>query len=225
MRLQPYNPPTKDAWECVYQDAHLLVVDKPAGLLSVSGRTCDLQDCLLTRVQERYPYALLVHRLDEATSGLIVFALNANIQRVMNHAFAMRQIGKDYVAVLHGLVAENNGTVDAAVAVDWPRRPAQKIDPTGKVAITHWHVLERNAALIQTRVVLQPRTGRTHQLRVHMQSIGHSIVGDQLYENTSISAAHKGKEKIPRLMLHATALEFTHPITQDLLRCESAVPF
>jgi len=172
-------------------DNDLLVVDKPAGLLAVPGRGEDKQDCLSARVQKMYPDALVVHRLDMATSGLMLMARNPAAQRVLSLAFAERRVHKRYVAVVHGrLTQPSNDLVDAdgwrlinmPIAVDWPNRPLRVIDHTGgKPSQTRWRVDSHDAQAETTRVLLEPLTGRSHQLRVHLLALGHPIVGDALY--------------------------------------------
>ena len=202
----------------IYLDEDLLVLDKPAGLLSVPGRGPDKQDCLSARVQARWPGALTVHRLDMATSGLLLMVRNPHSQRQLSLAFETRQIHKHYVAVVHGqLQGGTQGLIDLPLAVDWPNRPLQKVDSLrGKPSQTRWQILEQ--AQDKTRLLLQPLSGRTHQLRVHLQAIGHPIVGDALY------GADAGPQA-PRLLLHASALMFTHPLSGQSLHIESPPPF
>ena len=202
----------------IYLDEDLLVLDKPAGLLSVPGRGPDKQDCLSARVQARWPGALTVHRLDMATSGLLLMARNPRSQRQLSLAFETRQIHKHYVAVVHGqLQGGTQGLIDLPLAVDWPNRPLQKVDSLrGKPSQTRWQILEQ--AQDKTRLLLQPLSGRTHQLRVHLQAIGHPIVGDALY------GADAGPQA-PRLLLHASALMFTHPLSGQSMRIDSPPPF
>ena len=197
-----YNPPL-DALVVVHQDHELLLVDKPSGLLSVPGKGEHLADCLIARVQAVFPDALLVHRLDRDTSGVMVFAMTRHAQRHMNLQFEKRQMKKTYLARVFGRVEEKTGTVDLPLIVDWPNRPLQHVDfENGKQAITDWRVLkyEENA----TRMRLFPQTGRSHQLRVHMREIGHPILGDPFYATGEARAA-------PRLMLHAESLRLSHP--------------
>lgn len=173
-------------------------------MLAVPGRGADKQDCLSVRVAALWPEALVVHRLDMATSGLILFARGASAQRRLNEAFARREVDKRYIAVVHGRLAADAGEVDAPLAADWPNRPRQQIDTVhGRPALSRWRVLAHDAACGRTRVELQPVTGRSHQLRVHMLSLGHPIVGDALYGDDATSE--------PRLLLHAARLAFAHP--------------
>ena len=164
----------------VHLDPYMIVVDKPAGLLAVPGRS--EADCMATRVQALWPEALVVHRLDMATSGLLLLARGAQMQRLLSQAFAERRVDKRYIAVVHGLPVEDSGKIDLPLAADWPNRPRQQIDHgRGKAALTLWRVLGRDPATQQTRLELQPVSGRTHQLRVHLAAIGHPVVGDALY--------------------------------------------
>lgn len=202
----------------VYADDTLVAADKPAGMLSVPGRGEDKQDCASARVGVMFPDALIVHRLDMATSGLLVFARGAQAQRLLSIAFASREVHKRYVAVVHGLMPDDKGEIDLPLAADWPNRPLQKVDPTdGKPSLTRYTVIERDTAQGTTRVALEPVTGRSHQLRVHLQAIGHPIVGDALY------APDRGGEA--RLLLHACELSLPHPDTGAMLTLRSDLPF
>lgn len=195
-------------------DEHLVVVDKPAGLLAVPGRGEAGRDNLATRVQALWPDALVVHRLDMATSGLVVFGRGAAAQRTLSIAFAERRVDKRYVAVVGGTVQADEGKVELPLACDWPNRPKQQVDfARGKPSLTHWRVLSRHGA--RTRLELRPVTGRSHQLRVHLAAIGHAIVGDALYAG----------EPAPRLLLHARALEFAHPADGRPLAFDCPAPF
>jgi tRNA pseudouridine32 synthase/23S rRNA pseudouridine746 synthase len=198
----------------VYGDDAVLVLEKPEGLLAVPGRGPDKQDCLASRVQRAFPDALVVHRLDMATSGLMVFARGREMQGALSRLFREREVYKRYVAVVAGL-PEDSGEIDLPLAVDWPSRPRQKVDVSGKPALTRYRVLEYDAGADIARVELEPVTGRTHQLRVHMAALGHPILGDRLY----------GPESAARLMLHASALGFAHPVTGRPLGLSSAAPF
>jgi tRNA pseudouridine32 synthase/23S rRNA pseudouridine746 synthase len=200
----------------LYADEAMLVLDKPAGLLSVPGRGADKQDCLSARVQRRYPDALIVHRLDMATSGLMILARGAEVQRTLNAAFANRAIDKNYIAVVDGHLApplETWGVINLPIRVDWPNRPRRVIDhQLGKASVTHWRVLANHAAPETTRLELKPVTGRSHQLRVHLQALGHAIVGDALYGSARIHAMAN------RLLLHASTLELIHPVNGQAMR-------
>ena len=207
------------ALQVLWSDAALVAVDKPAGQLSVPGRGDDKADCTWTRVCVHWPDALVVHRLDQATSGLMLFAHGPGMQRMLSRAFAERRVDKRYIAVVHGLVAGDNGRIELPLAADWPQRPRQRIDhEAGKPALTGWHVLQRDAARRRTRLLLQPVTGRTHQLRVHLAALGHAIVGDALY-----AAPHDAA--VPRLLLHASELQLTHPLDGSTLKLQSQAPF
>ncbi|MBO6790740.1 MAG: RluA family pseudouridine synthase [Dinoroseobacter sp.] len=211
-----YNPP-QDPLVVLHEDAQLLVLDKPAGLLSVPGKGAHLADCLISRAQAAFPDALLVHRLDRDTSGVMVFAMTPAAQRHLGLQFEKRQVKKTYVARVWGQLETKDGTVDAPLIVDWPNRPRQKIDwDTGKPAVTDWKVqrYEDHA----TRVRLFPQTGRSHQLRVHMLSLGHPILGDPFYATGEALDA-------PRLMLHATELRLRHPEGGRGMRFVSKPPF
>ena len=209
-----YIPPADNGLELIYCDASLLVVNKPAGLLSVPGRGADKQDCLSARIQREFSDALVVHRLDMATSGLLVFARSVQMQRSLSEIFREREVEKRYVAVVAGKVEPLTGEVDLPIAADWPNRPLRKIDAElGKPSLTHYRVLTQGADT--TRVELEPVTGRTHQLRLHMTSIGHPIVGDNLY----------GGRAAARLMLHARMLAFAHPLSGEALAFLCEPPF
>jgi tRNA pseudouridine32 synthase/23S rRNA pseudouridine746 synthase len=207
----------------LYVDAAMLMLDKPVGLLSVPGRGPDKQDCLSARAQRLYPDALVVHRLDMATSGLMLMARGAETQRLLSAAFASRTISKSYIAVVDGLVqapAEAWGVIDLPIAVDWPNRPRSVVNhQNGKPSVTHWRVISHDKQQKTTRIELEPVTGRSHQLRVHLQALGHSIVGDLLYGN-----APKGSQAT-RMLLHAQALELRHPTSDKPIRFCSAAPF
>ena len=202
----------------LYIDDALLVVDKPAGLLAVPGRGLAGVDNLVTRVQQVHPEACTVHRLDMATSGLMLLARGPDMQRALSRSFEQRTVHKRYEAVVHGLVAEDAGCIDAPLAADWPRRPRQKVDrESGKPSLTRWQVLGRDAVGQRTRLRLEPVTGRTHQLRVHLLSLGHTIVGDGLYGTDATPAS--------RLLLHACELRFRHPVHGSDCDFSSATPF
>ncbi len=200
--ITPYNPPS-DPLDILHEDSDIIVVNKPAGLLSVPGRGEHLADCLISRVQVAFPQALLVHRLDRDTSGIIVFAQTSHAQRSLSMQFEKRTTKKSYIARVSGKLEPKTGTVDLPLIVDWPNRPLQKVcHETGKVAITDWRVLKQSEE--ESRVRLTPKTGRSHQLRVHMLALGHVILGDPLYA-TGKALAH------PRLMLHSEELRINHP--------------
>lgn len=203
-----YAPPAHRGLAIVHREDSFLVLNKPSGLLSVPGRGEDKQDCLATRVQAEYPDALIVHRLDMETSGLLVMARGEEAQRRLSRLFRERQVDKRYVAVVAGALVADEGQVDLPLITDWPNRPRQKVDfELGKPSLTRFRVLGRDAAGDTTRVELEPVTGRSHQLRVHMQSLGHAILGDPLYGG--------GAGQRRRLLLHATHLAFPHPFSQE----------
>lgn len=206
----------------LHADARLLVVDKPAGLLSVPGRGADKQDCLATRVQALYPDALVVHRLDMATSGLWLMARGLSMQRQLARAFEQRDVCKRYQAVVAGRPGGDDGwqAIDLPIGADWPNRPRQQVDPVhGRPAVTRWKLLGPGPLPGTSRLELEPVTGRTHQLRVHLQAIGHPIVGDALYAPEGIAAA------APRLLLHATELALPHPADGAPAHWTSPAPF
>lgn len=204
--------------ECIYADDQLVVVNKPAGLLSVPGRGPDKQDCLWHRVQQQYPTARIVHRLDQATSGLMVLALNADSHRALSIQFQERIPEKRYQAVVQGEPVQNEGEVDLPLRCDWERRPRQMVDfEQGKPALTRWRCIERLGN--RSRMLLFPHTGRSHQLRVHMLAMGHPILGDEFY------APPDALELAPRLLLHAEQLGFKHPASHDWLSFDSVCPF
>lgn len=210
--LAAYIPPAGKL-ELFYADEYLLVVNKPAGLLAVPGRGEEKQDCLVARLQKDFPDTRVVHRLDMATSGLMVFARGIDMQRRLSQMFHERRMEKRYVAVVAGKLEPATGQVMLPIAADWPNRPLQKIDmESGKPSLTRYRLLAYDVATQTSCVELEPVTGRTHQLRVHMTAIGHSILGDTLYGDAASA---------PRLMLHASSLRFTHPSSGTLLNFTS----
>jgi len=218
--VQDYNPPADTGLALIYQDDSLLVLDKPSGLLSVPGRGPDKQDSLLTRARKRFVDAECVHRLDMETSGLMVMARGKAAQRALSGQFEQRQVGKQYIAMVQGRVAPASGEIHLPLICDWPNRPRQKVDPAGgKPSRTHFRVLRHDPRLNTSRVALQPLTGRSHQLRVHMQSLGHCILGDRLYAPADVAA------RAPRLLLHASALAFRHPRSGHASHFFSRTPF
>ena len=211
-----YNPP-QTPLSILHDDHQVLLVDKPSGLLSVPGKGEHLADCLLARVQAAFPMALLVHRLDRDTSGVMIFALTPHAQRHLGLQFEKRQTKKTYVARVWGEMAEKTGTVDLPLIVDWPNRPLQMVDhENGKQAQTDWRAIRAKGG--ETRVRLMPRTGRSHQLRVHMLALGHPILGDPFYA-TGPAREH------PRLMLHSETLQFRHPDGGQGTRITAKSPF
>ena len=231
----------RNALTVVYADDDLLVLNKPSGLLSVPGRGNDKQDCLSARAQAQFPDALIVHRLDMATSGLMVMARSLAVQRALSNAFANREVTKHYVAVVDGLLAttcDDWNLIDLPISLDWPNRPLRMIDPVnGKASVTRWRPLpepgapagegaiavegsadfDRNTPF--TRVLLAPTTGRSHQLRVHLAALGHAILGDALYASPAI------QQRANRLLLHASKLGFSHPGTRQPMDFQLPVPF
>ena len=204
-------------FELVHEDAGFLVVNKASGLLSVPGRGPDKQDCLIHRVQVVYPEALAVHRLDMSTSGLLLLARSPEMHRELSKLFEQRQVAKRYIAVLAGRLAAESGEVDLPLICDWPNRPRQKVDfDVGKPSQTRYRLLAYDVASDTSRVELEPITGRSHQLRVHMQSLGHPILGDELYGDEASA---------PRLLLHATRLSFKVPGTEETCIFESLPDF
>jgi len=204
----------------IHADPALLVVNKPSGLLSVPGRGSEKHDCLVTRIQVDYPDALIVHRLDCDTSGLLVLARGKENHRRLSIAFQDRQVDKRYVALVDGELVPASGEVDLPLIVDWPNRPLHKVDfATGKPSLTCYRVVDYDPTERRSRVELIPETGRTHQLRVHMQALGHPILGDSLYADA------EAKDKASRLLLHAEYLAFTHPESGERLEFNCAADF
>ena len=204
----------------LHHDRHLVVVDKPAGLLSVPGIGPEKADCLVARLQAEAPGARIVHRLDFDTSGVIVLALDADIHRELSRQFQDREVRKRYVAIVAGRVAGDSGEIDLPLRKEALGSARQIVHPTGgKPSVTRWTVVERLADPPRTRLALEPLTGRSHQLRVHCLALGHPILGDPLYGTPESQAA------APRLMLHAEWLEFTHPATGEPLGIGSPAPF
>lgn len=229
---QPLAPAGID---CLHADDTLLILSKPPGLLCVPGRGADKQDCLSARAQALWPDALVVHRLDQPTSGLVLMARGAPMQRALSHAFAQRLVRKRYQAVVAGLLqprpsrpaADRSGNdgdawseIALPIAADWERRPLRVVDASrGQPSLTRWRVLAHDARQGTTRLELEPVTGRTHQLRVHLAALGHPILGDMLYADPATQA------RAPRLLLHACALEFAHPQQGDWRAYASQPPF
>lgn len=218
MALLNYQPPTSPWLKFLYQDNDILVLDKPSGLLSVPGKNVEHKDSLELRVKRAYPTATVVHRLDMATSGIMLFALNKVAHKHIGQQFEKRLTKKCYLARVFGNPKNDSGSVDLPLICDWPNRPKQKIDhETGKTALTHWQVLERHND--HTLMKLTPVTGRSHQLRVHMLSLGHPILGDRLYAHCEALAM------ATRLQLHATRLEIGHPTSKEWRIFESQPEF
>ena len=219
--MKEYNPP-QDPLHILYQDAHILILSKPSGLLSVSGRGEHLQDSLQTRAVKESPQALLVHRLDMETSGVFLMAMSKDAQRNLGLQFQRRKTQKTYIARVYGRPKENEGLIDLPLRCDWDRRPIQMVCyEHGRSAQTKWKVLgeEEESGELVTRLELSPITGRSHQLRVHCKELGHSILGDPFY------AEDKVYHLAPRLQLHAQSLTVHHPDGGKLMTFTDPVPF
>tara|TARA_R110001592_G_scaffold111203_1_gene308070 strand:- start:273 stop:935 length:663 start_codon:yes stop_codon:yes gene_type:complete len=203
-----YEPPQSPYLKILFQDNDILVLDKPSGLLSVAGRLAIHKDSLQTRVQRVFPSASVVHRLDMSTSGIMLMALNKESHRHISRQFQNRQISKRYLARVYGKPSTDDGLVDLPLICDWLNRPKQTVDfDLGKPSITNWKLLRSDDQ--SSLMELEPVTGRSHQLRVHMQSMGHPILGDKFY-------AHKDAFNMSdRLDLHATYIKFLHPTTNS----------
>ncbi|QJR80392.1 RNA pseudouridine synthase [Alteromonas pelagimontana] len=213
-----YNPPLSPYLTIIYRDDDIVVANKPGGLLSVPGKAPIHRDSLIARVQRVFPTATVVHRLDMATSGVMIMALNKASHRHLSRQFETRNTHKRYFARVDGNVQNNYGEITLPLICDWPNRPKQKVDHEhGKPALTRYEVVRRKDD--ETLVALLPVTGRSHQLRVHMLSIGHVILGDRLYADEVI------KGKAERLQLHAQSLIITHPTSGNWLRFEAPMPF
>jgi len=228
--MSPHAPPLPGSppagLSLIHADEHLLVFDKPAGLLAVPGRGPENQDCLSARAQAQYADALIVHRLDMATSGLIVMARGVEAQRRLSMAFEKRRVHKRYTAVVAGVLHNplpDNGwnSIDLPLIIDWLARPRSKVDHgIGKPSLTRWRIAAEPAPVRDTtRLDLAPVTGRSHQLRVHLMAIGFPIVGDPLY------ASEAQEAMAPRLLLHAQSIEIPHPATDQAMRFEAPCPF
>lgn len=215
--MTAYAPPQEPV-RYVHVDDQLIVIDKPPGLLSVPGRGPEKADCAVSRVDAEYPGALTVHRLDMATSGLLILARSKEMQAALSGLFERSEIEKEYIADVWGVPASAAGEINLPLITDWPNRPRQKVDhETGKPSRTLYEILETGAN--SSRVRLTPLTGRSHQLRVHLAEIGHPILGDELYAHEAARAA------APRLHLHASAIAFNHPGTGDRLSLSLPAPF
>ncbi|SHF89529.1 tRNA pseudouridine32 synthase / 23S rRNA pseudouridine746 synthase [Microbulbifer donghaiensis] len=212
--MREYCPPTEPFLSVVYSDDALLVLDKPSGLLSVPGRDPAHRDSLASRAQERFPDALIVHRLDMDTSGLVIMARSPEVHRKLSTLFQNRQVEKIYCAKVWGEPGDDTGEIDLPLICDWPNRPRQKVDfEVGKPSLTRWEKISATDGCSLIR--LKPVTGRSHQLRVHLQAIGHPILGDPFYAHPQALAA------APRLLLHATELALAHPETGEWLHFSS----
>ena len=212
---------------CLYLDSDLLVLDKPSGLLCVPGKGPDKQDCLSARAHALWPGVRIVHRLDQATSGLVVLARHLAAQRALSAAFAQRLVHKRYLAVVRGhpvapptVDAQSWSLIDLPLIADWPRRPRQKVDFLhGKPSQTRWRLLAYDAQKHTSVLLLEPVTGRSHQLRLHLASLGHPILGDALYADPATCA------RAPRLLLHACTLGLHHPVSGQWLQWQLPAPF
>lgn len=216
----PYTPPPDTGLTLVFEDPHLLVFDKPAGLLSVPGRGTEKADCMASRVQQRFPEALVVHRLDMETSGLFLMARGGAMQKTLSGMFERREMHKIYLALVAGMLQHEHGRIELPLICDWPNRPLQKVDhQIGKPAMTRYELISFDPLREASLVRLHPVTGRSHQLRVHMLALGHPIIGDRLYAPPAIQA------QASRLMLHAASLAFTHPISGEALDLSAQAAF
>jgi len=216
--MQAYCPPTEGP-AVVHVDDQLLVVDKPSGLLSVPGRGADKQDCVISRLQRNWPEAMIAHRLDMSTSGLLVVARGEAVQREMYRLFRERAVSKRYIAAVAGLIADDAGEIDLPLICDWPNRPRQMVShELGKPSLTRFQVIARNPTLDATVVELEPITGRSHQLRVHLAALGHPILGDDLYAGAAAKRA-------ARLLLHAAEIAFPHPADGQPVNFHRPAPF
>ncbi len=218
MTLKDYNPPKEPYLDIIFQDNDILVLNKQAGLLTVPGKGDHLADCLENRAKDIVPTALTVHRLDMDTSGLIIMGLNKFAHRHLSLQFQNRNVAKEYVALVFGITEENSGEIDLPLICDWPNRPKQKVDhEIGKPSQTKWHVIERYKD--NTLLSLTPITGRSHQLRVHMNEIGHSILGDRFYASEKVAKMSK------RLCLHSKKLTIMHPVQKKMMTFEQNIIF
>ncbi|MGM0585819.1 MAG: pseudouridine synthase [Pseudomonadota bacterium] len=221
LRERPYAPPPGPL-RVMHADAHLLVIDKPAGLLSVPGRAAHLADCVEARAQAEFPGARIVHRLDMDTSGVMVLARTPGAQRHLGLQFERRHASKTYLARVAGLPGAEAGEIDLPLMTDWPERPRQKPDPRGHPALTRWELLAREPDAPPrgaARLRLRPHTGRSHQLRVHLLAIGLPILGDALYADGPAWSV------VPRLQLHAESLILRHPEDGRPVTFEAPCPF
>ncbi|GAA0342739.1 bifunctional tRNA pseudouridine(32) synthase/23S rRNA pseudouridine(746) synthase RluA [Bowmanella denitrificans] len=218
MALLDYSPPLSPYLNILYRDDDLLALDKPSGLLSVPGKAAEHKDSLQLRVQRVFPTATVVHRLDMATSGIMLFALNAHSHKHISLQFERRQTQKAYLTRVYGVPGAESGEIDLPLICDWPNRPRQMVDfVRGKHALTRWSLLQAQAD--HSLIRLEPVTGRSHQLRVHMLSLGHPILGDRLY------AKGQALRMAERLQLHAAELQISHPQSGQTLRFVSPCPF
>ena len=219
MALIEYNPPQEPWLDLVYRDDYIAVVNKPSGLLSVPGNQPQYYDSAMSRVKEKYGFCEPAHRLDMATSGILLFALSKAADRELKRQFREREPKKYYQALVWGHMEQDHGVVELPLICDWENRPRQKICfERGKRAVTFYDVLQRYPNNT-TRVKLTPITGRSHQLRLHMLALGHPILGDKFY------AHPQAKALSPRLCLHAESLQIQHPITGEMMEFTAPVGF
>jgi len=215
-----YAPPLSPWLDIIYQDEAIIVLNKPNGLLSVPGRLPEHNDSIASRVCQQYPEANIVHRLDMATSGILLMALTKQAQSHISRQFQQRTTNKHYLARLEGIPTGDRGSVDLPMRCDWPNRPRQIIDfELGKSALTHWQIIAKDEVNNVATVKLKPVTGRTHQLRLHMQALGTAILGDEFY------ASSVGVKATSHLQLHAAMLEITHPLTNEVIKFTAPSPF
>lgn len=222
MAILDYSPPVSPYLDILYRDNDMIALNKPSGLLSVPGKALEHKDSIQTRVQRVWPEAGIVHRLDMMTSGVMVVALNKSALKFLNRQFQDRLTEKFYIARISGHLHPDIGEVDLPLICDWPNRPKQKVCyETGKPSLTKYQVLKHEVTHGQpwTRVKLTPITGRSHQLRVHMQQLGHPILGDRLYAPDEII------EQATRLQLHAELLKIRHPVTEQMMTFSAAPEF
>jgi len=221
MAATPYQPPAHRELSLLYLSEQLIVINKPSGLLSVPGRGAGKEDCLSRRVQAEFPDALIVHRLDMGTSGIVVMGRGAKAQRALSILFQERRVHKRYQALVDGhWTAAAAGEIDLPICVDWPSRPKQIVDPVmGRPSLTRYRVLAIDTTRAVSRIELEPVTGRSHQLRVHLAALGHPILGDDFYGTPAFCA------KAERLMLHAYRIAFDHPETGAPLCIDCPPPF
>ena len=213
-------PATPEAYQLIYADDDLVVVNKPTKLLTVPGRHPANHDCLVSRVQTEFAMAMVVHRLDYDTSGLVILPLNKAALSDVSKQFQARTVHKQYTAIVDGLMVDDVGEIDLPIAKDDSNPRCYKIcTQTGKPSVTRFEVLARDFEKQQTRVLLKPITGRSHQLRLHLRALGHAILGDEFYASPSVLAAS------PRLLLHSNHIEFVHPVSKALLTFDCVVPF
>lgn len=221
MASTPYRPPVHEGLSLLFLSEQLVVVNKPSGLLTVPGRGAGKEDCLSRRVQAEFPDAMIVHRLDMGTSGIVVMGRGAKAQRELSIQFQERRVHKRYQALVDGhWLAAADGEIELPIGVDWPNHPKQKVDHAmGRPSLTRYRVLDNGTTHAVSRIELEPVTGRSHQLRVHMGALGHPILGDDFYGTPDSFA------KAERLMLHACHIELSHPETGAPLRVDCAPPF